>query len=358
MSVLSILKSRIEANGPLSVEDYMATCLYHPEHGYYMTRDPLGSEGDFTTAPEITQIFGEVLGAWVADTWLKMGKPEKWNLLELGPGRGTLMADVLRTLKSALPEAYEGAQITLIEISPTLKIKQRNTLEEHPVCWAKNVDDINFTYPTILLANEVLDAFPTKQFIRKENTFKERMVTLKNGELSFTEGEKAVDLEIDSKGATIVETGDAMESYLCKLKDKMKTGVALFIDYGDEGYGDTLQALKKHKKVDILETPGDADLTTHVNFTNVRKVLGTHNSSLVEPMGIFLTSIGFAARAAHLLTTASTPEQKQSIEQAAHRLLHPEQMGEMFKVVAYRTHEHWPLAGLTFMQQEAVESAA
>ena len=355
MTMLDVLKSRIAEQGPISVDDYMKACLYHPEHGYYMKNDPIGQHGDFITAPEITQMFGEVVGAWVADTWIKMGKPENWNLLELGPGRGTLMADMLRTLQSAIPEAYETAKVTLVEVSPSLKIIQRNALIDHPVCWATSVDDVDFTNPTILIGNEILDAFPTKQFVRTPAGYVERLIGIEENTLTFKQSENTVEVPAEANGVNIVEEQHAMESYLCKLKDKMTNGVALFIDYGDEGYGDSLQAVRGHKTCDILNTPGEADLTTHVNFSNVRKVLGADNTSEMEYMGTFLTSIGLAARAAQLLSTAESAEDRKSIESAAHRLLHPEQMGEMFKAIAYRTGS-WELAGLTFMQQEDAET--
>lgn len=349
------IKELIATNGPISVERYMNECLYNAEHGYYMKNDVIGRAGDFTTAPEITQIFGEILGAWVADTWIKMEKPSAWNLVELGPGRGTLMEDMMRTLQNACPEAYEGMRVTLVEVSPSLKHFQRDRLENHHVMWANSVDDVDFTNPSIVIGNEFLDAFPSRQFIKNGTTYVERMVDFQNDNFVFTKNEAST-WEADTT-APIIEVQHAMESYLCKIKDKMKNGVALFIDYGDEGYGDTLQAIKNHESVDVLSNQGEADLTTHVNFNNIRKIFGANNTSQMEYMGTFLTNLGFALRAAHLLSVAETSEHKQSIEQAAHRLLHPEQMGELFKVMAYST-GNWPLAGLAFLQQEENQTAA
>lgn len=350
------LKSRIKSEGPLSVAEYMQECLYNPEHGYYMKSDVIGRAGDFTTAPEITQIFGEILGAWVADTWIKMGKPKQWSLIELGPGRGTLMEDMMRTLQAACPEAYEGMHVTLVEISPSLKHFQRERLENHRVMWANSVEDVDFSNPSIIIANEFLDAFPTRQFVRQNDTYVERMVDIKEDKFTFTTAKHTYTPDTETN-APIIELQDAMESYLCKIKDKMKNGVALFIDYGDEGYGDSFQAIQNHQKVDVLEYQGEADLTTHVNFNNIRKIFGAQKTSQMEYMGTFLTSLGFAMRAAHLLEISQTDARKKSIEQAAHRLLHPEQMGELFKVMAYQTGE-WPLAGLAFMQQTSSQTAA
>ena len=353
-TIEGILKDKINETGAISVAEYMDTCLYHHEHGYYMSSTPLGSEGDFTTAPEISQIYGEMIGAWIADTWIKMGRPQSWQLLEAGPGNGTLMKDILRTLEHALPESYEGITITLLEISPMLKIKQRESLENHNICWANSLDDISFEKPTIVIANELLDAFPVRQFKQKTNgEYQEKLITLQNGKFEWTLSDETTNLNLSGE---VVETSDAMESFLCKLKDKLTNGAALFIDYGDHATGDSLQAIEKHKKVNLFEHPGKADLTAHVNFDNVRRVLGTDRTSFAEPMGQFLNSIGLPLRAAALLGRA-TEEQKKDIEQATYRLMHPEQMGEMFKVITYRTHAEYDLAGVYFEPQPKSNAA-
>lgn len=353
-AIEQILKDKIQQQGAISVAEYMDTCLYHNEHGYYMSSTPLGKEGDFTTAPEISQIYGEMIGAWVADTWIKMGRPQNWQLLEAGPGNGTLMKDVLRTLEHALPESYAGISITLLEISPILKAKQRELLESHNICWASSLDDIDFEKPSIVIANELLDAFPVRQFQQiKTGKYQEKLITLENNKFEWTLSNETKQLNISGE---IVETSDAMESFLCKLKDKLTNGAALFIDYGDHATGDSLQAIEKHKKVNIFEHPGKADLTAHVNFDNVRRVLGEERTSIAEPMGQFLNSIGLPMRAAALLSRA-TEKQKQDIEQATYRLMHPEQMGEMFKVITYRTHAEYDLAGVYFEPQPKSNAA-
>ncbi len=353
-AVKDILVQKIQESGPMNVAEYMETCLYHNEHGYYMSQTPFGTEGDFVTAPEISQIFGEMLGAWVADTWIKLGRPQSWQLLEAGPGNGTLMKDMLRTLKYALPECYEGAAITLLEISPMLKIKQRDNLLDHHICWANSLDDVNFDLPTIVVGNELLDAFPVRQFTKvADQQYREKLITYKDGQLQWHNSENTTNLPFNSE---IVETSDAMESFLCKLKDKLTNGVALFIDYGDHATGDSLQAIEKHQKVDIFHKPGLSDLTAHVNFDNVRRVLGADRTSFAEPMGQFLNSIGLPMRAAALLERAE-PSQKSEIEQATYRLMHPEQMGQTFKAIAYRTDNSYDVAGLYFESQPKSHAA-
>lgn len=353
-TIAKILKEKIRTNGPISVAEFMETCLYHKEHGYYMKQNPFGKEGDFVTAPEISQIFGEMIGAWVADTWIKMGKPNTWQLVEAGPGNGTLMKDILRTLQYALPECYENARINLLEISPMLKIKQRETLSNHHISWASSIEDISFDLPTIVIGNEILDAFPVRQFTYKsDGLYQENLVTYKNDQFSWVKSDKTKELNLSGE---VIETSDAMESFLCKLKDKLTNGVALFIDYGDHATGESLQAIASNKKVNIFHKPGESDLTAHVNFDNVRRVLGHDRTSIAEPMGQFLNSIGLPMRAAALLERADE-KQKQDIEQASFRLMHPEQMGEMFKVIAYRTNSEYDIAGLYFEQQPKSHAA-
>lgn len=349
-----ILKEKINKDGPITVADYMGNCLYHEEHGYYMAGTPFGTQGDFTTAPEISQLYGEMIGAWVADTWIKMGRPQQWQLLEAGPGRGTLMKDMLRTLKHALPECYDASKISLLEISPMLKIQQRDLLSEHHIFWANSIDDIDFSLPTIAVANELLDAFPVRQYVKNaDGLYNERLVTVEDDAFTFTTSNQTKELQYSGD---VVETSEAMESFLCKLKDKLTNGAALFVDYGDHGTGDSLQALSKHKNISLLEQPGKSDITAHVNFDNVRRVLGQDRTSQIEPMAQFLSSIGLPLRAAALLEKADD-KQKADIESAAYRLMHPEQMGELFKVIAYRTDENLDLAGLYFEKTQESHAA-
>ena len=317
--VSNILKEQIAQNGPISVADYMETCLYHPELGYYMVENPFGSKGDFTTAPEMTQLFGEMLAVWVVDSWLKMEEPSSFTLLECGPGRGTLMADLLRTIKRISPKTFESCRPILLEISPTLKKMQQRTLKEQDVEWASTLDEINFSDPAIVIGNEFLDAFPIQQFMKEE----ERMVDFKDGAFTFT-----------TEG-NITEKAPAIAAWLQNLKSKLN-GYALFIDYGyKDGKGETLQAVQHHKKIGVFQAPGTSDLTAHVNFGVTMEALGPNNCQ-INDMSPFLMNLGLPVRAAQLLQKASDKDRKET-ESAMQRLLHPNEMGALFKVMCYRS---------------------
>jgi SAM-dependent MidA family methyltransferase len=320
-----ILKEKIEEQGAISIAEYMETCLYHPKYGYYMTRDPFGKDGDFTTAPEITQLFGEMLALWVVGAWQKLGSPKPFNFIECGPGRGTLMSDMLRTLKQIVPECFHAAQVKLVEISPFLQKIQQEKLSEYKISWHNDIKEIDLAEPTILIGNELLDAFPIKQFVTENGGLVERQITVKEDILCFTHNGK------------VIQKSNDMDSFLTYLNKNIKQGFVLFIDYGytEEGAdsksnGDTLQAIKNHKFIDVLEHCGEADITSHVNFTHVQKVLGGKNISIM-PLSPFLINLGLPVRAADLIE--KQPEKQQQIEQDVYRLLHAEQMGGLFKVL-------------------------
>lgn len=346
-----LLREKIEKQGAISIAEYMEACLYHPEYGYYMTRDPFGKNGDFTTAPEISQLFGEMLALWVFATWQKLGGAEKFNFVECGPGRGTCMSDMLRTLRKIAPQCFDAATVQLVEISPFLQKVQQKTLSQFEgVTWHSSIEKIDFTLPTILIGNELLDAFPVQQFTLKEE---EKCIITNGDKFAFTHEEE------------VIEKSPAMDSFLTTLSHKMQQGAVLFIDYGytDEGRyslrhpeldsrhpeldsgskavrppiqeqpqtnGDTLQAIQRHQFVGVLENPGEADLTTHVNFSHVQKVLGEENTSII-PLATFLITLGLPVRAADLIE--KQPLRQQEVEDAVYRLLHAEQMGGMFKVL-------------------------
>ena len=313
-----ILKEKIAAQGSISVAEYMQDCLYHPDYGYYMTNNPFGEKGDFTTAPEISQMFGELLGAWVVDSWQKLGSPDAFKLIEGGPGRGVLMADMLRTLQKVAPDCYAAANVTMLEISPSLiEIQMKNLAEYSNIYWAIDINDIDLNEPTIFIGNEFLDAFPIQQFVDGE----EQQI-INDGKIKF------------KLNGDITETSPSQDEFLRTLKNKVNNCIALFIDYGSEGSADTLQALMNNKKVDVLTNFGKADLTAHVNFAKVKDILGEQNCSYTK-MGQFLINLGLPIRAAKLLDNSDTPEEKLDIEQAAYRLLHPSQMGSLFKVLCW-----------------------
>lgn len=331
--LLAKLKQRIQAEGPITVEAYMAACLYDPEHGYYTTRTPIGTAGDFTTAPEMTQIFGELLAIWAADAWFRLGCPSPVTLLELGPGRGTLMDDVLRTLQKVAPDFYNAANVLMVEVSPHLQEVQKQKLAAYAprITWAADIPEA-FEMPVIGLANEFLDAFPHRQFDEKDGKFFERLVGLDDaGNLVIQTAENPT-----LPTPKTLEDSPTQTAYLKRLVHAIAQGTVLFIDYGGSGSAHTLQAVHKHQHVDILSQPGMADLTCHVNFETVRATL---NNTVygATPMGLFLMELGLPMRAAKLIEQAPDAATREEIATAVQRLVDPRHMGELFKVLAWQT---------------------
>lgn len=342
-SLHNILVTEILEQGPMNVERFMAQALAHPEHGYYMKQDPFGVDGDFTTAPEISQMFGELVGAWVADVWVQMGCPSSFTFLECGPGRGTLTADVMRVTK-AVPGFHSAVHIHLLETSPVLKAKQHETLSAYKPVWHESLDAVPDRGPVIIIANEFLDALPIRQFQKIGKGWQERMV-----DYNQTEGFRFVsvssDLDISDK-APIAGSGDVFEfspvrtemfQKLCEIV-KANTGGALFIDYGHlkSGLGETLQALYKHQYTDVFDHIGDADMTAHVDFDSLvqtAKALDIYVSDVIE-QGSFLKNLGILYRARALMSKADEM-QKKDITAALHRLIDSDQMGSLFKVLGF-----------------------
>lgn len=328
------LKNRIREHGAISLESYMAACLYDAEHGYYTTRNPIGMRGDFTTAPEITQIFGELLSLWIVDAWQRLGSPASFVLLELGPGRGTLMADILRTLEKIAPQVLDAAQVMMVEVSPHLTTLQKQKLEEYPgrITWITDIPR-QFSQPVVGFGNEFLDAFPCRQFIEKKGHFYEQFVGLDADEnLCLQTAEKPTNPVPEG-----LEDSPAQIAYLKRLKAAIGKGTLLFVDYGGSGSAHTMQALHNHQPVDILSHPGMADLTCHVNFDHVRATLGESVYG-ATPMGLFLMELGLPLRAAHLIeANPGDDDVREEIAAAVQRLVAPEQMGELFKVLAWQT---------------------
>ena len=331
-------------NGPIGLDRYMELCLFDKEFGYYTTRDPFGSTGDFITAPEISQMFGELIGAWSVEVWHRLGAPKQFNLIELGPGQGTLMNDLLRTIKLE-PAFLKTIELQLVEISPKLKKLQQRTLKKHdiPITWYKHINDIPVR-PSIIIANEFLDAFPIQQHIYKGGDWFERVVKIKDS-CGFSIGTNYVHSQLSehTKQIPLVKNGDILEisdprssyfSQICKII-KSQNSACLLIDYGYTKYsiGDTLQAIKDHQFVDILESPGESDLTAHVNFAELIDL--TRNSKLITHGPItqqeFLVSLGLIERAGKLGYNKEIAVQRQ-IQNDVNRLV--EQMGTIFKVVA------------------------
>jgi len=340
----------IRASGPLTLAEFMALCLQHPEHGYYTTRDPLGAEGDFTTAPEISQMFGELVGLCLAQSWLDAGAPSPFTLAELGPGRGTLMADIMRATR-AVPGFHAAAELLLVETSPALRARQKAALAGYQPAWANQLTPKN--QPLFLIANEFFDALPIRQFIRDEAGWRERVVGLDDGALAFglTDATQLAALEHrwnDTEIGDVVELSGHADAVASEISSHIAAhgGCALIIDYGDwRSKGDTFQALKAHKKVSPLSALGTADLTAHVDFEALAKAAAEVQHSKLTPQGLFLERLGVTARAQALAKKLSGAALESHI--AAHRrLTHPEEMGTLFKVMALTPQGAPPPAGL------------
>ncbi len=347
MSALADELRRIIADeGPITVERYMALALGHPLHGYYMTRDPLGLAGDFITAPEISQMFGELLGLFAAQCWLDLGAPDPVRLVECGPGRGTLMADALRAAKVA-PGFREALRVELIETSPVLKARQEQALAGSgvPVAWRRSLADLpEGSGPLLVLGNEFLDALPIRQYVRANGAWHERLVGLSGDRLVFgLAAEPERSLRREAPDGALWEAGLAAQGFVAALAERLKQagGVALFLDYGHAttGFGDTLQAMRSHAFVDPLATPGEADLTAHVDFGALAAVARARGLAVHGPMeqGPFLQALGLEARADQLIRSATTPEQAERIREAERRLTEPTRtgMGKLFKAIAF-----------------------
>jgi len=336
------VRETIALEGPITVERYMDLCLRH----YYATRDPLGSSGDFTTAPEISQMFGELIGLWMLEVWNGMGRPAPCRLVELGPGRGTLMADLLRATK-LLPDFRNAATVHLVETSPALRQRQQAALAPsgYSVQWHDRLEDVP-EGTTLLVANEFFDALPVRQFLATGRGWCERQVGLEGERLIFglrPEAEPALGtpLRLDDVlewPAASVDIMGAMAGRIAR-----DGGAALIFDYGYWGpaFGDTLQALKQHQPVAPLDEPGEADLTTHVDFHRLAQAAAAQGARVhgLGTQGDFLQALGIGARASALKARA-TPAQAADIDQALARLTErgPTGMGELFKVLAV-THE-------------------
>jgi NADH dehydrogenase [ubiquinone] 1 alpha subcomplex assembly factor 7 len=339
------IRRLIKLEGPLSVERYMALALGHPQHGYYMTRDPLGAAGDFTTAPEITQMFGELIGLWAAQCWLDLGQPNPVRLVECGPGRGTMMADVVRAGKAA-PGFLDALQIELIETSLALKAAQMLKLGGcgAPVAWRARIDEVSAGAPLIIIGNEFLDALPIRQYMRQNGQWHERLVGLAGDALTLGlshDSEPAI-TQNGPEGA-VIEVAIAAQGFIRNLAMRLKAdgGVALFLDYGHSksGFGDTLQAVQRHAFIDPLASPGESDITAHVDFDALGKAARDAGLAVYDPMeqGAFLQALGLEGRTDQLIRHAGTAAQKEAIRTAERRLTDTSRlgMGRLFKVIAF-----------------------
>jgi NADH dehydrogenase [ubiquinone] 1 alpha subcomplex assembly factor 7 len=371
------LAGRIAAEGPITLHDYMEACLYDPAHGYYKKRDPLGRGGDFITAPEISQVFGELIGLWAGETWRMMGQPSAVRLIELGPGRGTLMADALRALR-VLPAFLQCASVHLIETSQPLRAAQEAALEGAPcpICWHERIEEIP-AGAAIVIANEFFDCLPVRQFAFDETAhlWRERMVGFKDGGFKFElnsdgmevpphpallpEGRRdpRISRSEDSRVLSPLGERDRVRGGFPSIEDgaiaETRPGTAgvlqgfaaraenaplaaLVIDYGysQPSTGDTVQAVKLHRFAGLFEAPGEADLTAHVDFAGLIQQAKELNLAAYGPMpmGEWLLRLGLEARVHQLLRRAS-PEEAAELRSRVSRLVDPSQMGALFKAI-------------------------
>jgi len=358
--LLSEIKKLIRSSGPMPVWRYMELCLTHPQYGYYIARDPIGREGDFTTAPEVSQMFGELLGLWAASVWKAIGSPPLLRLIELGPGRGTMMADALRALR-VLPPLFQALHIHMVEINPLLRAKQREMLQgvRHAE-WHDSIDEVP-EGPSVIFANEYFDALPIHQMVRRETGWHERVVDLdKNDKLVFGAAEEPMPrfevllptlVRAAPVGAVFEWRPDAEMMRIAK-RVRQHEGAALIIDYGHlrSDAGDTFQAIARHSFTDPLKAPGQADLTAHVDFQALARAAEDLGARIHGPVtqGEFLKKLGIETRAVTLMTKA-TAEVSEDISNALKRLTGPGRggMGQLFKVLAISDPKLIILAGLS-----------
>lgn len=328
------LIEHIKQNGPMTVAEYMAACLYDPRHGYYATRPSIGGAGaDFLTAPETSQMFGELLGLWCVHEWEALGKPAL-NLIELGPGRGVLMQDALRASERA-DGFHDAANVVLVEMSAPLRDEQAERIPNAE--WALRLEGAP-PGPSLIIANEFLDCLPVRQFVRGVEEWREKLVGLDDADkLVFGLSAALPAPEDDVEEGSVREVAPALESLIYEIEQRLHAhpGRALFIDYGyaePEG-ADTLQALKRHKKVSPLETPGEADLTAHVDFARVAQLAREAGLGVAGPItqARFLAGLGIGVRADML--TRANPQHGPLLARQLRRLTHEAEMGALFKVI-------------------------
>ncbi|WP_240633895.1 class I SAM-dependent methyltransferase [Caulobacter flavus] len=372
-ALLGRLKAQIAQDGPISVPEYFTRCLHDPRDGYYANRPALGSEGDFVTAPGVSQMFGELVGLWLMETWDRMGRPAPFRLVEIGPGDGTLMSDILRAAR-LLPAFAEAADLWLVEVSPVLRAAQEAKLAGASVRWAGRLEEVPAEAPLLLLANELLDCLPARQFVKTADGWAERVVGLNEaGELAFGL-RKLSPLPLDGGGVggggdygarhraalaggtaftpipspspiegegsmplgSILESSPAQAALGAEIGHRVARdgGAALLIDYGRASPepGDTLQALRAHRKEGPLDNPGQADLTVWADFPSVLDAAREAGAKAppVIGQGDFLRALGIEARAQAL--AAARPDRADTLARQLDRLTGAAQMGDLFKV--------------------------
>ncbi len=343
------LLARIDREGPMNIAAYMSACLFDPTDGFYPTRDPLGSEGDFITAPEISQMFGELVGIFALQSWIDMGRPETVQLVELGPGRGVMMSDMMRAAHMDA-DFIKAINITMIEASPALEAVQAKNLAAcpAPVTWATSLNDVE-AGPSIIVGNEFLDCLPIRQFIRHDGAWHERMVMrdpdVEDGLIYARSAtpEAGIDLLAfeGARDGDLAEYNPGLTQLCAQLHDRFAVhdGRALLIDYGpvSSEIGDTVQAISRHQKVDPLAEPGEADLTARVDFGALSRAAREQGLDHYGPVtqAAFLDALGIELRAAKL--AQQSERHKPIIARQMHRLMDEHAMGSLFKVIALQS---------------------
>jgi len=344
-SLAARIARHIRATGPLSVAAYMTMALHDREAGYYARHSPIGAAGDFVTAPEVSQIFGELIGLWCADLWDRMGRPARITLAELGPGRGTLAGDLLRAA-AALPPFRCALDLVLVEASPVLRRVQQQRLAAARPRWVEHFEELP-PGPLLLVANEFFDALPIRQFVRGRAHWAERRVGLDPaGNLVFIAGpeDPAIDLLVPAALRTagcgaVAEICPPALALTAALGRRLTEapGAALIVDYGyfPSALGPTLRALRQHRPVPVLAAPGTADLSAHVDFAALAEAARAAGAASFGPVpqGRFLQALGAELRLA-ALAAGATPTQRRDLASGLERLLDPREMGTLFKALA------------------------
>ena len=361
---MSALKEKIvrliRAQGPISVAQYMQLALGDPIHGYYIARDPFGR--DFTTAPEVSQIFGELLGLFFVQAWEDRGRPQSFRLVELGPGRGTLLADMMRAAEKIRSGFAQAAKLIMLETSPLLRSIQKKMLSRYAPDWIVKWEEIPEGAPIYLIANEFFDALPIHQFVHAADGWHERVVVAEGEKLRFAlapDAQANVSLLAErdigkwnaEKADAVLEINPSAEAIMAGVAERIaqSNGVGLIIDYGhiEPGYGDTFQALKSNRYADPLDEPGEADLTAHVDFAALKasaKGAGAVVSGPITQKQL-LEGLGIHLRANRL--KSATPTHAEEIDEAVERLIDESQMGNLFKALALSKTDSEELPGFS-----------
>lgn len=348
-SIADALAARIRENGPITIAEYVEVAA----EAYYARKKVFGKDGDFITAPEISQVFGELVGLWCVTAWQALDQPRNFHFVELGPGRGTLMADILRTIYDIAPKFVHAASLHLVERSQALRTEQKKCLAAYHPEWHDDISTLP-DGPVILVANEFLDALPIEQFVKTPAGWCERLVTHDKDGFSYAvaplPSSHAGAAFHDVEDGSILEQSDAVEKVVTQLGTLCveRPAIALVIDYGHtvSSVGETLQAVKKHKYHPVLEKPGEADLTAHVDFAAAAQAARAAGAKIHGPVeqGLWLKRLGIEVRQAQLLE-GKTKSEASAIESSISRLVASEQMGSLFKVIAFGPPDIQALAG-------------